>query len=148
MKNLLCSFLLALPLGVVLAQGIEGKPSMPGAKVYFVNLADGDTVTSPFKVIFGLSGMGIAPAGIDKEGTGHHHLLVDRPPVGEGEMGDGELNQPILADENNRHFGAGQTETVLGLPSGTHTLQLVLGDYIHVPHTPPVMSEVITITVE
>lgn len=149
MKNLLFSALLALPLaGTALAQGIEGRPSAPGAEVYFVNLADGDTVTSPFKVIFGLSGMGVAPAGIDKEGTGHHHLLVDRPPMGEGEMGAGEFKQPVLADENNRHFGAGQTEAVLELPSGTHTLQLVLGDYIHVPHTPPVMSGVITITVE
>ena len=132
-------------IGAALAQG---APSSPGATVYFVDLADGDTVAGPLKVVFGLSGMSVAPAGIEKEGTGHHHLLIDRPPMGQGEDGADELLYGIPADDNHRHFGGGQTETMLVLAAGTHTLQLVLGDHGHVPHTPPVMSEVITVTVE
>ena len=123
-------------------------PSAPDAKQYFVNLADGDVVEGPVKVIFGLSGMGVAPAGVDKENTGHHHILLDRPPMGEGEDGAEEFDYGILADENNIHYGAGQTETILELAPGEHTLQLVLGDMNHVPHNPPVMSDVITITVK
>ena len=92
--------------------------------------------------------MGVAPAGIEKEGTGHHHLLIDRPPMGQGEDGAEELLYGIPADDSQRHFGGGQTETMLELAAGTHTLQLVLGDHGHVPHTPPVMSEVVTVTVE
>lgn len=126
----------------------QGAPSEPGARVYFVNLADGETVTSPFRVVFGLSGMGVAPSGVEREGTGHHHLLIDRPAMGQGEEGPDELLYGILDDENHRHFGGGQTETVLELAPGTHTLQLVLGDWSHVPHSPPVMSEVITVTVK
>jgi len=123
-------------------------PSAPYAKQYFVNLSDGDTVSGPVKVIFGLSGMGVAPAGTDKENTGHHHLLIDRPPLGQGEDGAEEFENGILADENNIHYGKGQTETVLDLKPGKHTLQLVLGDMNHVPHNPPVSSPVITITVK
>jgi hypothetical protein len=123
-------------------------PSAPNAKQYFVNLADGDTVTGPVKVIFGLTGMGVAPAGVDKENTGHHHIMIDRPPVGEGEDGAEEFEYGIIADEQNIHFGKGQTETVLDLKPGKHTLQLVLGDMNHVPHNPPVFSDVITITVK
>lgn len=123
-------------------------PSAPGAVQYFVNLEDGDVVSGPVKVVFGLSGMGVAPAGIDKENTGHHHVLLNRPPLGEGENGAEELDSPLAADENNIHFGGGQTETVLDLQPGEHTLQLVLGDMNHIPHDPPVHSEVITITVE
>ncbi len=123
-------------------------PAPEGAKVYFVNLSDGDTVKSPVKVIFGLSGMGVAPAGTEKEKTGHHHVLVDRPPLGEGEDGADELDYNLPADENHIHFGGGQTETMLELAPGKHTLQLVLGDKDHVPHNPPVTSPVITITVE
>lgn len=84
----------------------QGAPSRPDATVYFANLADGDTVASPVKVLFGLSGMGIAPAGVEMEGTGHHHLLLDRPPMGEGEDGAYELLDPIVADENNVHTSA------------------------------------------
>lgn len=139
----------ALGLSVLATAAFAGEtPSVEGAKVYFVNLNDGDTVKSPVKVNFGLSGMGIAPAGTDKEGTGHHHLLLDRAPMGEGEDGAEELDYGVLADENNIHYGKGQTETMLELAPGKHTLQLVLGDMNHVPHNPPVMSEVITITVE
>lgn len=123
-------------------------PSNPDARVYFVNLADGDVVSSPVTVVFGLSGMGVAPAGTQAEMTGHHHLLIDRPPLGEGEDGAEELVNGLPADEHHRHFGGGQTEITLDLPAGIHTLQLVLGDAAHVPHADPVMSEVIRITVE
>src|ERR1700726_4217136 len=117
-------------------------PSPAGAKVYFINLKDGDTVTSPFLVQFGLSGMGVAPAGVEKPNTGHHHLLIDAPALTEE-----QLKEPIPADDNHKHFGGGQTETMVTLPKGQHTLQLVLGDWTHIPHVPPVMSEPITITV-
>lgn len=123
-------------------------PSNPDAEVYFVNLEDGQTSSSPVTVVFGLRGMGVAPAGTEKEMTGHHHLLVDRPPLGEGEDGDLELSNGLPSDENHLHFGGGQTETVVELAPGQHTLQLVLGDAGHVPHATPIVSEVITITVE
>lgn len=131
--------------GPVLGQGL---PSAEDASVYFVNLEDGATVSGPVKVVFGLSGMGVAPAGTEKENTGHHHLLINRPPLGEGEDGADELLYGLPADDNHMHFGAGQTEVSLDLAPGTHTLQLVLGDMNHVPHLTPIMSEVITITVE
>lgn len=117
-------------------------PSTPGAKVYFVNLKDGDTVKNPVLIQFGLAGMGVAPAGVEKEGTGHHHLVINEEITGE------ELNEPIPADELHKHFGGGQTETSIELPAGTHVLQLVLGDQNHIPHNPPVVSERITVTVE
>ena len=123
-------------------------PSTPGAEVYFVNLADGDTVEGPLKVVFGLSGMGVAPAGVDMPGTGHHHLFINRPPLGQGEDGADEVDYNIPADENHIHYGGGQTEAVLELTPGTHTLQLVLGDKDHIPHNPPVVSDVITVTVK
>lgn len=123
-------------------------PSAKGAKVYFVNLKDGATVTSPFKVIFGLSGMGVAPAGTDKANTGHHHILIDRPPLGKGKDGAGEFATNLPSDANHKHFGKGQTETMLTLPPGKHTLQLVLGDMNHIPHKDPVTSQVISITVK
>ncbi|WP_299966181.1 DUF4399 domain-containing protein [uncultured Roseobacter sp.] len=123
-------------------------PSNPDAEVYFVNLKDGDTVSSPVTIVFGLRGMGIAPAGAEWDMTGHHHLVMNRAPFGEGEAGDAELSEPIPADENHKHFGGGQTETTMELPAGENTLQLVLGDWSHVPHSDPIMSEVITITVE
>jgi Domain of unknown function (DUF4399) len=122
-------------------------PAPEGAKVYFVNLKNGDTVSSPVTVIFGLSGMGVAPAGTEAENTGHHHLFIDVPPLGEGPDGADELEANIPSDENHVHFGKGQTETVLQLAPGTHTLQLVLGDLNHIPHNPPVASEQITVTV-
>ncbi len=121
--------------------------SNPEAKVYIVNLADGAEVSSPVKVVFGLSGMGVAPAGTEKENTGHHHLLIDRPPLGQGEDGADELSYGIPADENHVHFGGGQTEATVELAPGTHTLQLVMGDMGHVPHSTPIVSDVITITV-
>jgi hypothetical protein len=116
--------------------------SPPGATVYFVNLKDGDTVTGPFKVQFGLTGMEVAPAGSQNPNTGHHHLLIDT------QLSPDQMKQPIPADAEHRHFGGGQTEVVLTLPPGQHTLQLVLGDGAHTPHEPPVVSPVIKITVK
>jgi len=112
-----------------------------GAKVYIINLKDGAKVTSPFLVQFGLSGMGVAPAGVEKPNTGHHHLLIDTALKGE------ELKGAIPADDTHKHFGAGQTEAMVTLPKGKHTLQLVFADWSHIPHQPPVMSKPITVTV-
>jgi hypothetical protein len=125
----------------------ERTPAPEGAEVYFVNLEDGSTVQSPVTVVFGLSGMGVAPAGVEKDMTGHHHLLIDRPPYGEAEGDDESAANGLPADDNHKHFGGGQTEVTIDLAPGTHTLQLVLGDHFHVPHDPPVVSEVISITV-
>lgn len=129
--------------------GLAGEtPSMDGAKQYFVNLKDGDSVSSPVKIIFGLSGMGVAPAGVDKKNTGHHHIFVDRAPLGQGEEGADEMDANIPADEHHLHFGKGQTEKSIKLAPGKHTLQMVLADKDHIPHNPPVSSAVITITVK
>ncbi len=138
----------ALTLSATFVQAGGETPSNPDATVYFVNLSDGDTVNSPVTIVFGLSGMGVAPAGTEKENTGHHHLLIDRPPLGEGEDGADELAYGLPADDNHIHFGGGQTEVTLDLAAGEHTLQLVLGDAGHVPHATPIVSDVITITVE
>lgn len=114
-------------------------PAPPDAYLYIGWPNDGDTVKNPFRVWFGLRNMGVAPAGIVKANTGHHHLLIDSdlPP----------LDEPIPNNRNHLHFGAGQTETLLELPPGRHTLQLIMGDAAHVPHDPPVISKRITITV-
>jgi len=111
-----------------------------GAKAYIIEPKDGAEVTSPVKVVFGLSGMGVAPAGINQVNTGHHHLLIDDPAI--------VMSQPLPATEQVKHFGAGQTETLLDLKPGKHTLQLLLGDWKHQPQNPAVMSEKITITVK
>ena len=110
------------------------------ARVYFINLEDGDEVESPFLIQFGLSEMGIAPAGIDRENTGHHHLLIN--------VKDLDFSKPIPASKNHIHFGGGQTESLVELPPGDYRLQLVLGDMTHTPHTPPVVSKPINITVK
>lgn len=115
-------------------------PAPPDAKLYFVSPHDGSEITSPVTVRFGLSGMGVAPAGVEKEKTGHHHLIVD------ANLPD--MDKPIPSDANYRHFGGGQTEAVLELSPGKHTLQLLLGDFTHVPHSPPITSNQITITVK
>ncbi len=140
--------IVALTLSATFVQAGGETPSNPDATVYFVNLSDGDTVSSPVTIVFGLSGMGVAPAGTEKENTGHHHLLIDRPPLGEGEDGADELAYGLPADDNHIHFGGGQTQVTLDLAAGEHTLQLVLGDAGHVPHATPIVSDVITITVE
>lgn len=144
------SYIAALGIGLLATVALAGgdTPANPEARVYFANLADGDTVASPVTVIFGLSGMGVAPAGTEAENTGHHHLLVDRPPMVQGEDGAEELTYALPADDNHRHFGKGQTEVTLDLAPGKHTLQLVMGDYTHVPHSTPIVSEVITIEVK
>ena len=109
-------------------------------KAYFIQPQDGATVTSPVKVVFGLQGMGVAPAGVERDNTGHHHLLIN--------TGLPDLSAPIPADENHLHFGGGQTEAAIELSPGQHTLQLLLGNFVHIPHENPVISEKITITVE
>lgn len=111
-----------------------------GAKVYFLAPASGATVSSPVTVVFGLSGMGVAPAGTQVENTGHHHLLIDNPTV--------DLTLPLPSSEQVVHFGKGQTETTLTLKPGTHTLQLVLGDWKHQPFAPVLQSEPLSITVK
>lgn len=120
--------------------GLPRTASVPGASVYFITPADGATVSSPVMIEFGLDGMGIAPAGVNDAHTGHHHLLVD--------TGLPALGQPIPADANHIHFGDGSTSTELTLDPGEHTLLLLLGDHLHIPHEPPVSSPTITITVE
>ena len=120
---------------------IAREPSPAGAEVYIVSPRDGAKVKSPVTVVFGLKGMGVAPAGIKFDNTGHHHLLIDS-------QVPADLSQPLPANEKSVHFGKGQTETSLTLPPGKHTLQLVLGDSLHIPHDPAVISKPITITVE
>lgn len=119
-----------------------------GAYVYFINLKDGATVSSPVLVQMGVNGMGVAPAGTEREGTGHHHILVNRPALGKGEDGDDEWLYALPADENHIHYGGGQTEATLDLPAGTHTLQMVFGDMNHVPFGAQMVTDVITITVK
>ena len=119
--------------------GVSRTPSPAGAEVYFVSPADGDVFAGEVVVEFGIRGMDVVPAGTEKDNSGHHHLLIDA-------AGLPPLDQPMT--DTVMHFGAGQTEAVLTLDSGTHTLQLILGDHFHIPHDPPVVSEKITITVE
>lgn len=147
MKKTVATAFLAAAMATTAFAGGE-TPSNPDAKVYFVNINDGDTVSNPVTIVFGLSGMGVAPAGTEKENTGHHHLLVNRPPLGEGEDGDLEFENGLPANDNHIHFGGGQTEVTLDLPAGSTTLQLVLGDAGHVPHATPIVSEVNTVTVQ
>ncbi len=120
----------------------EMSKSEPQAQVYFISPIDGQTVKTKFKLQFGLSGMGIAPAGVEKDNTGHHHLLIDT------DISTIDLTKPLPATDKIKHFGGGQTETYLDLTTGKHTLQLVLGNHLHIPHTDPVISEKITITVQ
>jgi hypothetical protein len=130
-----CLFLMTLP-----ASAFAEAQASEEVELYFISPRDGDTVSSPVNVVFGLRGMGVAPAGVEKSGTGHHHLIIDAelPP----------LDQPIPSDANHRHFGGGQTQTTIDLPPGRHTLQLVMGDHKHKPHAEPVVSRKITITVK
>lgn len=126
---------------LLIAVAAVATPAPDGAEVYFISPADGETVSGPVTVRFGLKGMGVSPAGHDAPNSGHHHLLIDvedMPP----------LDQPLPKSEHVLHFGGGQTQTELDLSPGKHTLQLVLGDYSHTPHEPPVVSERITITVK
>jgi hypothetical protein len=140
MNRLFIAGALAFGVAVVAFAQLKRTPSPAGAEVYFIAPVDGASVTSPVAVKFGLKGMGVAPAGIAFDGVGHHHLIIDAelPP----------LSMPIPADANHVHFGKGQTETTIELTPGKHTLQLLLGDQLHVPHDPAVVSKKITITVK
>jgi hypothetical protein len=123
------------------AAGLPRQTAPEGAEVYIISPADGATVGTTFAVRFGLKGMGVAPAGIDMPNTGHHHLLIDVADFP-------DLNLPLPASKNVVHFGGGQTETQVTLEPGTHTLQLILGDQLHIPFKNPVISKKITITVK
>jgi hypothetical protein len=139
--------LFAAALATAAAASFAQTPALPvtrapaGAEAYIISPRDGATVGREVTVRFGLKGMGVAPAGVDKEHTGHHHLLVDATDLP-------LAGQPIPNDEHHKHFGGGQTETTLELSPGTHTLQLELGDANHVPFAPPVVSKRITIHVK
>jgi hypothetical protein len=135
------AFLMAAAIPAVAQNaGVGNTPSAPGAKVYFINLKDGQHVKSPFLVQFGLSGMGVAPAGTVAPNTGHHHLIIDADTPAAG--------VPIPNDAHHKHYGRGQTEDTITLPPGQHTLQLVFADAGHIPLVPPLNSEKITITVD
>lgn len=132
--------LLVLAASLFAPSGWAGTPPPDGARVYIIAPANGEVVSSPVTVKFGLRGMGVAPAGVDRANTGHHHLMIDvseYPP----------FDQPLPASDHIRHFGGGQTETSIELAPGRHTLQLIMGDRNHLPHDPPVISEWISIEV-
>ena len=116
---------------------IELSPSPTNASVYFISPNNEESLNGKVTVKFGLKNFGVAPAGIQIQNTGHHHLIIDAelPP----------FNMPIPADKNHVHFGMGQTEVELELSKGEHTLQLLLGDYRHIPHDPPIYSKRIKI---
>ncbi len=113
-----------------------------GTEVYFISPQDGDTVEGPVHIRMGLRGMGVAPAGVDADNTGHHHLLVNKP------LDEVDLDASLPFTDHKHHFGGGQTEGEVELEPGTHTLQLLFMDYRHISFDPPVVSEKITITVE
>lgn len=119
---------------------LERSTSAEGARVFFISPSDGDTVSNPIRVEFGIEGMDVVKAGVDQPRSGHHHLLID--------TGLPDLTMPIPADEHHIHFGDGSTSTEITLPPGQHTLSMLLGDHRHIPHDPPLVSEPITITVE
>lgn len=121
---------------------MERASAPEGSEVYFISPEAGAAVESPVTVRMGLKGMGVAPAGTAREGTGHHHLLVDTA------LGEVDLDQPLPANETMRHFGGGQTEVDLELAPGDHTLQLLFMDANHMSFDPPVTSDPISITVE
>ncbi len=132
---------LALLFGMLVsANSFAATPISENAHVFIVSPAHGQVVSSPVTVIFGLSGAGVAPAGVDKKNTGHHHLIIDAETP--------NMKRAIISDANHQHFGGGQTQVTLKLAQGKHTLQLVLGDKKHVPHTPPVVSKKIEIIVK
>lgn len=136
MRPVFCAALLAMLLPATALA--DATPSPKGAKVMILEPKADAEVTSPVTVKFGIEGMEVAPAGTDKANTGHHHLIID------GKVDD--MAAAIPADANHVHFGKGQTEATVELKPGKHTLQLVLGDKNHVPHNPPVMSDVISVT--
>lgn len=135
--TLVGSLLLALFSGLAQA---DRTSSPEGANAYIISPADGQTVGQTVTIQFGLEGMGVAPAGVERSKTGHHHLLIDveeLPP----------MDRPLPASDNIIHFGGGQTQATIRLEPGKHTLQLLLGDHTHTPHYPSVKSQKITINV-
>ncbi len=131
--------LLALCFAALCTATAHGASTSDDAAVFFTNIKDGQTVTSPVTIKFGIKNMTVSPAGVEKSNSGHHHLLIN--------VDDIDLTAPIPSDEHHRHFGKGQTETTLDLEPGTYELQLLLGDYLHRPHATPVMSKKITLVV-
>ena len=136
-KSLVAVMFVVLPLATHAA---DRSPSPDNAEVFITAPKDGEELTNPVVVKFGIKGMDVAKAGIQTPNTGHHHLLIDAELPA--------LDQPIAKDANHMHFGGGQIEATLTLAPGKHTLQLLLGDGNHVPHHPAVVSKVITITVK
>ena len=141
MKNYFINILFLLGFLDSLLHADEKSKAADDANLYIISPLDGETVSSPVKIVFGLSGMGVAPAGIKFNNTGHHHLLIDVNKLP-------DINSPITSDDNYRHVGKGQTEAVIELEPGEHTLQLMLGDHMHIPHDPVVVSKKIKINVE
>ena len=140
MKN---KTILALVCFFLMVTALYGRTKAPSnAETFFINLNDGDTVKSPFLVQFGLKNFGVAPALVDWPNTGHFHLIIDGAPF--------KMDVPLPATTPGSyiHYGGGQIEGTVTLPAGEHTLQIVLADYQHIPHDPPIMSGVITINVE
>jgi hypothetical protein len=143
MKTLMKTTLLATLFASSIAVAAEmSSPSPAGAEAYIISPSSGESVSGTFTVQFGLKGMGIAPAGTNIKNTGHHHLLIDT------DVSTLDLSKPLPKSDKVRHFGGGQTQAELSLEKGEHTLQLLLGDYLHIPHNKPVMSEKVTIIVE
>ena len=139
-KFLLCLLLLPYQL-VNSAGGLSKSLSNPDAEVFIISPLNKEIVSSPVEIIFGVTNMTVAPAGIKKELSGHHHLVIDTDVLP-------NLSRPIPSNEKHLHFGKGQTRAFIDLKSGTHTLQLIFGDYVHIPHDKPLISKKITITVE
>jgi len=141
---IIAALMLAAPLAGAQTPAVapERSASPPGAEVYIISPKDGATVHSPVRVQFGLKGMGVAPAGVKFDNTGHHHVIVDT------DFSELKLDAPMPATDKVLHFGKGQTETSLTLPPGKHTLELVFADYLHQSFDPPLHSKKITITVE
>jgi hypothetical protein len=139
-KFLLCLLLLPYQL-VNSAGGLSKSLSNPDAEVFIISPLNKAIVSSPVEIIFGITNMTVAPAGIKKELSGHHHLVIDTDVLP-------NLSRPIPSNEKHLHFGKGQTRAFIDLKSGTHTLQLIFGDYVHIPHDKPLISKKITITVE
>lgn len=135
--------LLLLPIhtSALAAGGVEKSISNKDASLYIIKPDDGAVLKNPIKIVFGISNMSVDPAGIKKKYSGHHHLLIDVQKLP-------NLSKPIPSDSNHIHFGKGQKNIELNLEKGIHTLQLLFGDYIHIPHDNPLISKKITITVK
>lgn len=141
MKSIILATAMGLGLaGAALADGHRGA-APEDARAYIISPADGATVSNPVTIVFGLEGMGVAPSGTERDNTGHHHMLINL------DAGTINMDEPLPATDQIVHFGGGQTQVTKDLPAGTHTIQLLLGDWTHIPHNPPVLSEAITITV-